>query len=228
MKIIYLLFVIICMMPVVNSSTIYISPLTQTVDIGDEFYVDVYCVPSQPIKAFEFRLNFNELVINAMNISEGTIFNGYQTFFNHGDINNIDGTITKVYDVILGQGNVSVSGSFAKIKFKAIASGTANISLMDNSFTGICNETGYLAFVKFPGNIIVNTIHMPDDTPPSDDDKNSGGTSRSTSPSTPHNNFIPASYEPASSSFPIFQIIIVVTVILVVLLLLLRRKYTSW
>jgi len=96
-----------------NNTILSINPATQTVDAGDNFTIDVYCVPGQPIKAFEFKLTFDETLVTAIDVTEGNIFNGYTTFFNSGTIDNSSGTIVDVFGLILGAGNTSSAGSLA-------------------------------------------------------------------------------------------------------------------
>jgi len=86
---------------------ISIDPVGQTVDSGETFTVNVYCVPGQPIKAYEFKLSFDASRLQVDSVSEGDIFDGYTTFFNDGTIDNNAGTIVDVYGLIVGAGNVS-------------------------------------------------------------------------------------------------------------------------
>jgi len=63
---------------------------------------------------------------------EGNLFNqsGTSTFFTRGMINNSSGTVTNIFDVILGRGNVTSSGTFIVINMTAIgAFGTSFINL---------------------------------------------------------------------------------------------------
>ena len=69
-----------------SASIVSISPASQTVG-PNNFSVSVYCNPTQPIKAYELKLSFNASLIQAINVTEGDIFEGYSTFFNAGIIN---------------------------------------------------------------------------------------------------------------------------------------------
>lgn len=108
---------------------------------GDIIDVSVVCIPTQYVKAWECKLNFNNTVLNAIQVEEGDFFSGYQTFFNEGIIDNDDGTIINMYNLIIGQGNVTDEGTIVDITFQAVGYGLSNISLYD---VGITNETMYI------------------------------------------------------------------------------------
>jgi hypothetical protein len=115
--------------------------------------VNVSCIPGQPIKSFEFKLSFNALLLHANSVSEGDIFDGYDTFFNNGTINNIAGTIVDIYDLIVGVGNVSDSGTLVTISFTALdTTGVSYLNLID---VGVTNEVEYLEVNVSNGNVSV-------------------------------------------------------------------------
>ena len=114
---------------------------------GDFIDVDIICMPDSYVKAWECKLNFNNNVLNAVQVEEGNFFSGYQTFFNAGTIDNVQGTIINMYNLIIGQGNVTGEGTIVTITFQAVGYGLCNISLYD---VGITNETMYIpsAFIN--------------------------------------------------------------------------------
>ena len=120
--------------------------LSKAVVSGSEtFTVSIYCTPSQPMKSFEFSLHYDETLIHANSVTEGDIFSGYDTFFNEGTIDNSNGEITSVFDLIVGPGNVTSAGYLVNISFTAQGtSGTSSINLVD---AGVTNETVYLPLV---------------------------------------------------------------------------------
>ena len=121
-----------------GDTSVFVNPSNQIVSFQDSFSISINCNPAQPIKSFEFKLSFDETIIEADSVSEGDIFNGYSTYFNSGIINNSDGTIINVYGLILGPGNVSSPGSFATINFTAKSnSGISSLNLYD---VGVTNE----------------------------------------------------------------------------------------
>lgn len=108
---------------------------------GDTINVSILCTPATYVKAWECKLMFNKNVLNAIQVREGSFFSGYQTFFNAGIIDNAQGRIVNMYDLIVGPGNVTVANAIITITFQAVGYGSSNISLYD---VGITNETMYI------------------------------------------------------------------------------------
>ena len=119
---------------------------------GDIIDVSIVCVPTQYVKAWECKLNFNKNVLNAVQVEEGNFFSGYQTFFNEGIIDNVNGTIINMYNLIMGQGNVTGDGTIVDITFHAVGYGLCNISLYD---VGITNETMYIPSTFIDSSVFV-------------------------------------------------------------------------
>lgn len=142
-----------------ENTLISIDPSTQTVSPGGSFTIDVYCVPRQPIKAFEFTINFNPTLVRANSVSEGEIFNGYTTFFNNGSIDNTGGTIENIYGLILGSGSVSSSGTFVSVSFTAKS--TPGNSAINLNNVGVTNNSGYIQTVVSGGNVQVIVANQP-------------------------------------------------------------------
>ena len=101
-----------------EDTQISISPASQLVSPAEDFTVSIYCVPGQPIKAYEFKLSFDSSIISANEVTEGDIFDGFSTFFNSGTINNTAGTIVNIYGLILGPGNITSPGTLVNISFR--------------------------------------------------------------------------------------------------------------
>jgi hypothetical protein len=120
--------------------------------IGDTFNVSIRCSPTRPIKAFEFKVNFNKNVVGAVKVYEGKIFQGYQTFFNKGIINNQTGTIINIYNLIVGPGNVTTPNNLVNISFRAVGYGLCNITLYN---VGITNETIYIPILVSNSSITI-------------------------------------------------------------------------
>lgn len=120
--------------------------LSNAVVSGSEtFTVSIYCEPGQPMKSFEFTITYDETLLHANSVIEGDIFSGYDTFFNNGTIDNVNGEISPVFDLIVGTGNVTSPGYLVNISFTAQGvSGTSAISLVD---AGVTNETEYLPLI---------------------------------------------------------------------------------
>jgi len=109
---------------------------------GDIFNVEILLSTPDYVKAWECKLSFDTNVINVIKVTEGNIFSGYDTFFNDGIIDNNQGNIINLYNLILGPGNVTGSASIVSIRFEAIGTGLSNISLYD---VGVTNETMYIS-----------------------------------------------------------------------------------
>ncbi|MBN1280953.1 MAG: hypothetical protein JXA00_04820 [Candidatus Thermoplasmatota archaeon] len=134
-----------------NPTVVYVSPNSLTVSAGQTFTLDIACTPGQMIKSYELKLSFDPSLVHANQVTEGTIFNGYTTFFNEGTIDNVAGTIVDVYGLILGAGMVQTPGSLISISFTAqAASGTTSIDLYD---VGVTNESVYVPITTMNGTV---------------------------------------------------------------------------
>lgn len=112
---------------------------------SETFTVSIFCIPGQAMKSFEFTVEYDESLLHANSVTEGDIFSGYDTFFNNGSINNSNGEISPVFDLIVGTGNVTESGYLVNISFTAQGvSGSSPISLVD---AGVTNETEYVPLI---------------------------------------------------------------------------------
>jgi len=141
-----------------NPTAVYVSPVSRTVSAGQTFTLNISCTPGQPIKSYEFKLSFNPTYLHANSVTEGNIFSGYSTFFNAGTISNSTGTIIDVYGLILGAGNVSSSGTCARISFTAqLASGTSTIGLYD---VGVTNATSYVPITVTNGSVTLREFTL--------------------------------------------------------------------
>lgn len=133
----------------VSTSTAYLNE-TATVEIG--------CSPTEPIKAWEFMVSFNPMILQADTVTLGRFFGTYSTFFSSGVIDNTNGTITKLYALILGQGNITTSGQLVYINFTTKGIGEAVVTL---SGVGLCNETRYLPIAVINGSVLVSEREPP-------------------------------------------------------------------
>jgi hypothetical protein len=157
--------IILCLMLInvgVTANELMLLPSYNFKKNNDTFYIDVYCIPSEPVKAFEFKIRFNQTKMICVNVTEGDFFSGYSTFFSPDIlIDNINGTILNIYNFIIGQGNVSNPGICVTIEFIAInGTGISFVELFDD---GITNETQYLQHVRYN-----NAVQFYDGFPPWD------------------------------------------------------------
>jgi hypothetical protein len=136
-----------------ESTVVQVDPATLVVSAEETFTLDISCVPGQSIKSFELKVSFDPLLLRANSVSEGAIFEGYTTFFNEGTIDNIEGTIVDIYNLIVGSGSISDPGVFVTISFTSLSySGTSLINLYD---VGVTNDIGYVIVSISDGNVTV-------------------------------------------------------------------------
>ena len=100
-------------------NVLMINPDLQNVSSDEVFFINVYCNPVQPIKGYELVISFNPTFIKALSVSEGDFFQGFNTFFNPGTIDNTQGLIKSIYGLVIGQGNTSAPGVLCNISFSA-------------------------------------------------------------------------------------------------------------
>ena len=137
---------------------VQVSPGSKTVSAGQTFSLNIACTPGQTIKSYELKLSFNPTLLQANSVTEGTIFNGFTTFFNAGTINNIAGTIIDVYGLIVGAGGVSNPGSLISLSFTArSSSGTSAIGLFE---VGVTNDTAYVPITVTNGTVILREFTL--------------------------------------------------------------------
>lgn len=135
-----------------SRNEIRIEPQHQFIHGGDSFDVAIICNPMEPIKSWEFTISYDPTLIIANSVTEGNFFSGYPTFFSPNvTIDNVNGTITKLYDLIVGQGNVTGPGTLITINFTSIA--LSGVSLIQISDAGVTNETEYLNLSTYGGEI---------------------------------------------------------------------------
>ena len=110
---------------------VYISPLSQTVSGGKNFTVNISIDPVVAISGGQFDIFFDPLLLTASSVEEGDLFSDYNTYFNPGVIDNINGTISNVYCVITNAGASTTSpGTLAGIHFSAkYSDGITNLNL---------------------------------------------------------------------------------------------------
>ena len=145
-------------------TVVTVTPARQTVPAGSGFNVSVVCVPARPVKAFDLKITFNPTYLQADNVSEGDFFQGYQTFFNNGTIDNQAGTIINIYDLIVGPGNVTSNGTLVNISFTAKSySGTSAVTL---TTVHVTNETEYLLVTMSSASVTVTGGSAPPSPPP--------------------------------------------------------------
>jgi len=154
-----------------DTSTINVDPLSRTISTGESFTFNVYCIPGQPIKAFELKLSFDPSLLQINSVTEGDFFNGYETFFNSGTIDNTGGIIDDIYNLIIGPGNVSDPGNFVVVN--CTAKDNSGISSLDLYEVGATDEAGFISISVDDGSATIEGVV--NDDPPGDGGSSGGG-----------------------------------------------------
>lgn len=143
-----------------TTNILQVAPDFQFYKVGDSFTIGIYCLPTEPVKAFELKIRFNQSAIQADEVTEGNFFGEYPTFFSPNSIiDNVNGTIINIYGLIVGQGNITEPGILANISFTVLnETGVSAIEIYDQ---GITNETGYLPCYKLDASIQVFGSYPP-------------------------------------------------------------------
>jgi len=119
---------------------------------GTDFSVNITCVPSEPVKAFEFKIRYPSF-LSLVSVNTGGFFSGFITFQATGKHDNSLHLIKDVYGLVIGKGNVSRPGVLIRLCFHADMTGNGTISLYD---AGVTNETRYLSLTVVNGTINVD------------------------------------------------------------------------
>jgi hypothetical protein len=144
-----------------NETIVRILPSTQTVDKGVTFIVSVYVEPGEPIIGIKFdKLYFNATLIQANYVSLEGFFDPYEVFYNDGDIDNVSGEITNVYEVTVPIINVSTEGYFCNISFTAQQ--IYGVSELDLEGVIVPGENGTpIPVTVFDGEVVIADIIPP-------------------------------------------------------------------
>ncbi|MCD4821471.1 MAG: cohesin domain-containing protein [Methanococcoides sp.] len=129
--VLFVLFASILITPASAETVVSISPSEQSIAIGSDVTVVVYIEPDTPISGAQFDLSFDSESLSVVSISEGDVFtNSASTLFNEGTIDNSEGTIMNVWNVLIGE-NVTESGTLATIVFdtKGVFSSSSSLQL---------------------------------------------------------------------------------------------------
>jgi len=130
-----------------NNSTdpinnISIIPGSTNTTINETLWTHVYCDAVQPIKGWECTITYDPLIVQAVETQFGGYFDGYDTFDSTPTIDNLNGSVTKLYSLTLGPGGeVTKKDVLVSIKFIAITTGTTSLTL---TMIGIANSTQYI------------------------------------------------------------------------------------
>lgn len=146
-----------------QQSSIEINPVSSIVSPGQTFSIDIMIHPSEAIAGAQFDLSYNNDYLSVNNVTEGTLFEGYSTYFNPGTINNTLGRVTGVFNVIITQdASVSQAGSLARMHFTAKMN--HGISYLNVSNVVIGDRDGFaIPFSVHNGSVMIKSD---DEQPP--------------------------------------------------------------
>jgi len=88
-----------------------VQPTLEFVQWSQEVNISINIVPTEPVKAYELELFFDPSHLQVNSVEQGDFFQDYQSFYNNGTIDNINGKITKLYALVLGQGDITEEGT---------------------------------------------------------------------------------------------------------------------
>jgi hypothetical protein len=99
--------------------------------------VNITLLPSEAVAGIQIDLLYDATLLTAVSIQEGDFFRGYNTYFHPGVIDNLNGSITGIFNVILQpETGVTDSGVFASIIFKANNRNGSSYLNLDNVLLG--------------------------------------------------------------------------------------------
>jgi len=114
---------------IVNHTTIYIEPSSQTIKGGKSFTINITVNPNGPIAGVQVSLSFDPNLLTCNGAREGGFFQGKTLYFINGTIDNINGEITGIAGAAI-DGNTSLDGTFVSINFTTRNhSGTSSLNL---------------------------------------------------------------------------------------------------
>ncbi len=126
------------------TAVISVQPSNKMVGLNQAFSLDIDIANVTDLYAYQFNLSFDSTILSANSVTESSFLSGGgSTFFNGGTIDNSAGTISFIFDTLLGPvPGVSGSGPLVNVSFASLASGTSpitisNVSLLDSNLNSI-------------------------------------------------------------------------------------------
>lgn len=142
-----------------------VEPSYQTVSSGETFSVDIYVDPKgNTTVAADFILRFNNTLLNATSITNGTFFSGFATMEYGKGINNTAGRVDYGEAIWpIGDVGVTIPGTLATITFQVIAERGISeldfekVTLSDPLGIKISNVTVINGTVEIGANVFFDT-----------------------------------------------------------------------
>ena len=132
-----------------------------TVTQGSPLTVNVLISGITDLYGYQFNLSFNPAVLQASTVTEGSFLSGAgSTFFGGGTINNTTGTISFVFDSLIGAiPGASGSGVLASISFTTPGLGTSPMSFSNTLF--LDSNSAAIAVNSLTGSVQVTPVPEP-------------------------------------------------------------------
>ena len=105
-----------CFDPPATTDRIYIYPETTKATLDIPFYVYINSECITPIRGFETTISYNPDQVYVQEISWGLFFPKDNTFFSEPVIDNINGTVSKIFAVTIAMELVDRVGTILNIK----------------------------------------------------------------------------------------------------------------
>jgi len=164
---------------------ISVEPPYLQVSPGEKFTVNITIYPEgEEIYGAQYELYFNNALLNATSLTQGTFFGNVNTMTFREGINNTAGKI-EYGEAVIGDEGVNNPGVLAFITFKVI--GTSDVSNLNLSNVIIIGDGGQIFPDVYNGTFVIGTTSTPTPTPTSgsEDDGNGDASVTSTPTSTP-------------------------------------------
>jgi hypothetical protein len=116
-----------------SAAILRLVPEAPSVSLGTDFTVSVQVEDVTDLYAFNFSVLFNQTVLGALNVTEGSFLSDVSTtFFIPGDLTGTPGLISFVGNSLLGiVPGATGNGEIARITFGSIGSGVSALALTD-------------------------------------------------------------------------------------------------
>lgn len=117
--------------------TITVSPASKSVSNGETFTLDVKISGASDFYGFQFNLEYDPSILEFQGASEGTFLskNGADQTFCMDYDDETPGLVKNIVCIRLGKGSVDGEGLLETLTFKAIGTGTSQITLSNVKLT---------------------------------------------------------------------------------------------
>ena len=157
---ILVIIVLVSSIGVAAASQVSIDPAFQAVEKGQEFSINITIDPvNNPVAGAQFELIFDSKLLGIKNVIQGDFFrkNGITTFFSSGTPDNINGTLSNVWEVITTPGiNATAKGTFVRVNMYAKNAGTINLVLINVKLSDPGGKS--IPFIIKNGTITISSV----------------------------------------------------------------------